>query len=316
MTLYSTYTHVHSAFYIAPRLMIKSPHRNSGKTTLATILRHLSWRGHYTDNASKASIYSASEDEKVTLILDELDTYLLKDRELLGLLNSGHTRDGSVTRRIKGRRKQFSTYMPVVLVGIDLVVPTLESRSIIIPIDRKKEDGSEATIEWHNDEEPVAELEILHNRLAKWAEQNRDLLKITKPERISELHNRAWDNARVMLTIAQVAGGDWPEQARAGILALYKRRRQTVPASELLLGDIGKILAGALKGESLFIQTSELLAELHKIERWEDLTGKGLSEILRPFEIYSREKRVGKQVPRGYNRADFAEAVARYGYRP
>ena len=76
--------------------------------------------------------------------MDEADTYLeQRGDEFRGILNSGHTRDAAVVWRADGVKydpKGFSTWAPIAIAKIGKLPETLASRSIIIPMRRKRPD--------------------------------------------------------------------------------------------------------------------------------------------------------------------------------
>ena len=56
----------------------------------------------------------------------------------------------------------------------------------------------------------------------RWATDNAEALKGTEPEMPPGFDNRLGDNYRVLLAIADLAGGEWPEKR--------VRRRKSFPA--------------------------------------------------------------------------------------
>ena len=104
------------------------------------------------------------------------------------------------------------------------------------------------------------ELDQLARMCARWAADNIGRLRRSDPAVPPNLYNRAADNWRPLLAIADVAGGDWPERAR-GIAA------QTVDADQAkrvgLLADIRDAF-DARKVEQL--KSAELAAALVALE--------------------------------------------------
>ena len=75
-----------------PRLLVTSPTKACGKSTLLEVIDAMAQRGFIVSNASPAAIFRAIEAWKPTLLLDEADTWMKQNEELAGVLNSGHTR--------------------------------------------------------------------------------------------------------------------------------------------------------------------------------------------------------------------------------
>jgi hypothetical protein len=128
------------------------------------------------------------------------------------------------------------------------------------------------------------------------------------------LNDRAQDNYRMVVAIADTAGGDWPQRARQAIGPLAGGRGEASPA-EVLLGDIRDIFEAQRSGK-LF--SSTLVNHLTQLEHrpWGSLSQHALAQILRPFEIAPRVIRIGQKTSRGYERAWFADAFARYVPEP
>ena len=123
IALWILYTHI---FYrdllnISPRLLLTSPVRGCGKTTLLILLEALTANADRADNVTAASIYQDLDpwNPTPTLLLDEGDNLgLLNDRVLRAVLNSGH-RKGGVFKRGGGKRvRKFEVFAPLALAAI------------------------------------------------------------------------------------------------------------------------------------------------------------------------------------------------------
>src|SRR5262245_30940330 len=94
LALYVLHTYVFQHFDITPYLAITSPTRRCGKTVLMTLLYWLCHRGKKSDSMSKAAIYRSVENEKPTLVLDEVGWILDKGDDRQGILCGGFERNG------------------------------------------------------------------------------------------------------------------------------------------------------------------------------------------------------------------------------
>jgi hypothetical protein len=131
-----------------------------------------------------------------------------------------------------------------------------------------------------------------------------------------ELNDRAADVWEPLLAIADIAGGQWPEQAREAACALAENSGEGNPIGSLLL-DIFSLFTIEKRGR---VFTRELVEWLNGLEKhaWaERLKGKPISELwlaqqLRPYQIRPRSIRIGETVSRGYYLDDFMDTCRRY----
>ena len=113
VSLWIAHTFVYQRFTVTPRLMVTSPVRGCGKTTLLDLLEALCVRPLKSDSITAASIYHAVDREHPTLLIDEADNLgLAFNGALRAVLNSGHRRGGKVTRYHGGQARSFATFAP------------------------------------------------------------------------------------------------------------------------------------------------------------------------------------------------------------
>ena len=141
-------TYVHDASYHSPILLITSPEKRCGKSTMLSLLYGLTNRSLLASNISSAAVYRAIEQWSPTLLIDEADTFLKKNDDMAGVINSGHTKTTAFVMRCDGDAnevKRFSTWCPKVIAGIGSQRDTLEDRSIAIPLRRKLDHETSST---------------------------------------------------------------------------------------------------------------------------------------------------------------------------
>lgn len=140
VALWIVHTHCFDCFAHSPRLAIISPEKGCGKTTLLDVLYCLVARPLDTANATVSAIFRIVELAKPTLLIDEADTFLGDNDELRGILNAGHRRGGQVTRTVgeDHEPRQFSTWAPAAIAMIGRLPDTLNDRSIIVSLKRRK----------------------------------------------------------------------------------------------------------------------------------------------------------------------------------
>ncbi len=118
-----------------PRLAVLSPERRCGKTRLLELLARLVRRPVPAANISAAALFRAVEAWQPTVLIDEADTFLAAREEILGLLNSGHTRGTAfVVRCVPDPEagdyvaRIFSTWALVAIAAIGTLPPPLLDR--------------------------------------------------------------------------------------------------------------------------------------------------------------------------------------------
>jgi putative DNA primase/helicase len=164
----------------------------------------------------------------------------------------------------------------------------------------------------------------LARKAARFATDSFGALVRADPDVPKELYNRDADNWRVLLAIADVAGGTWPVRARqaaleiSGVVGEGKRKIQDVAL--LLLGDLREMFI-AWKTDKL--KSAVIVRVLAKMENrpW-PVCDKGnvinpswVAEKLRDFDIEPKVIRFDntpKGLGRGYGTGQFRDAWERY----
>jgi putative DNA primase/helicase len=314
--LWVVHTYLLDCFGISPRLAIVSPEKQCGKTTKLDVLSHLVFRPLATANVSTAAIFRVVESKRPTLLVDEGDTFLFENEELRGVLNSGHRRGGSVLRTVGEdfEPRSFSTYSACAIALIGRLPATLADRSVQIELRRRRADEPIESFRFDR----TAHLDQLSRKVARWALDNADRIRSADPEMPEGVVNRAADNWRPLLAIADVAGGEWPPRARQAVQCTgASTTGDDQSARVLLLTDICAIFAE--RGMDR-LSSAELVAVLIAIEgrpwaEWKagkPITANGLARLLTPFRITPGTIRTSSGTPKGYLRAQFEDAFARY----
>jgi len=214
MALWVLFTHCFEAAQIAPRLAFTSALPRSGKTTALDIISFLVPKAKMSSGLTASYIFRIIDQFCPTLLIDEADTFLEGDNIMRGILNSGHKKSGAYVGRTVGddhEPRDFSTWCPMALAKIGAFPDTLAERSIIIRMQRKQPGDRVRNFTWGK----APGLRNLAKMAARWAVDNLKELKRAKPERPDGLFNdRAVDNWRLMLAIADQIGGEWPVLAR------------------------------------------------------------------------------------------------------
>jgi putative DNA primase/helicase len=140
VALWTLHAHALDAFGISPRLAITSAEKRCGKTTLLDVLGCLVPRPLPTANATAPSIFRTIEACVPTLLIDEADTFLKRNEELRGILNSGHRKATAKVLRLVGDQhepRHFRTWAATAIAMIGRLRGTLADRSIEIRLRRR-----------------------------------------------------------------------------------------------------------------------------------------------------------------------------------
>jgi len=306
----------------SPFMVLVSPTKRCGKTTVLIILSYLTQRAELASNISPSALFRYIEEIRPTLLIDEADSFVKDNEELRGILNSGHTKAAAYVIRnveINGEHKprRFSTWAPKAIATIRELADTLEDRAVMLTLQRKPRRAKIERLRKRDNDDFAA----LRQRSARWAADNFAKLADPDPHIPDALNDRAADNWRPLLAIADLAGGDWPKKARDAALVLSGEEVSTFNVD--LLADIR-----AAFGEAEIITSADLVAALvADPERpWatcgkgdKPLTQNGLARLLKPFTIISDTVHPAERPhAKGYKRVWFEDAWASYlsGQKP
>jgi Protein of unknown function (DUF3631) len=324
VALWVMHAHCFDGFTISPRLGIVSPEKRCGKTTLLGVIEALVPRPLLASNVTVAAVFRTIEAHRPTLLIDEADTFLGDNEELRGIINSGHNRTGMVVRLVGDDHEPrgFSTFCPTAIAAIGSLPGTIEDRAIKITMRRRLK--SEAIVRFRSDR--VGHLHELARKAARWTTDHEHELRAADPEMPEALDDRACDNWRGPLAIADLAGGDWPRMARAASEALSANGAEQDEQSRgvMLLGDILRVFEDRARSggsDSGRVSSTGLVDALVALadrpwatwSRGRPIAAAAVARLLRTFGIASNTIKLsdGKQ-PNGYKRSQFDDAFARY----
>jgi putative DNA primase/helicase len=296
---------------ISPLMVLVSPTKRCGKTSVLILMYFLTPRSELSSNITAPALFRYIEDVRPTLLIDEADSFAKDNEELRGILNSGHTKAAAnVIRNVDHKPRRFSTWAPKAIATIGTLADTLEDRAVVVRLQRKPPGATVQRLGRRDN----ADFAALRSQAARWAADNFDKLADPDPK-MPNLNDRAADNWRPLLAIADLAGGTWPEEARRAACLLSGEQQDGAIGVELLR-DIRSTF-----GDDDVIRSSDLVAKLTAdAERpWAEwkhgrpLTQKQLAGLLAPFHIISLTVHPpGLPDGKGYRRIDFEEAWAAY----
>jgi hypothetical protein len=296
-------------------LVATSPKEDCGKTTLVVqIVGRLVPKPYVSGaNPTEASIFRLADREKPTMIFDNVDTLFQRKPEITELFLNGWTSGIKVPRaeKIDGiwTTVYYDPFCPkaCTLIGTNLPQALL-SRCLLIELWPLKPGEEVVEVDPH-DEALKAELETLNRKLLRWSLDHGDALKSAKPLFPAGFINRQRANAKLLLAIAELAGGDCPDKARAALDKLLRERRE--PGwLDLLLRDLWDVFVEKAR---MNITSKQLLARLtadptsvwHEYNRERRVTERQVAALIRKLHI--RPRLVGKKRVRGYHRQDFLD---------
>lgn len=318
LALWVLHTHTIDAAYISPILAIISPQKRCGKTTVLELLACLVRRPLSASNITAAALFRAIEGLGPTLLIDEAETFLPEHEELRGVLNSGHARSSAQVVRTVGddyEPRVFRTFGPKAIAAIGSLPGTIEDRALIVRMQRR---AAHEHVEGIRRDRIGNQLLPLRRRAARWASDHVEVLKAADPPMPPSLHDRAADNWRPMLALADVAGGQWPALGRAAALALsLTNDAADSEAGVMLLVDLKDLFdsQGVERLASAKVINHLVTLETRPWPEWKrgnPLTPRGLARLLKPFGILPKSIRLGTDTPKGYELRDFEDAFARY----
>jgi hypothetical protein len=320
VTLWIAHAHAFDAFESTPRLAIISAEKGSGKTRTLEILDLLVPRPVMSANMSTAVMFRIIGKTHPTILFDEIDTIFgpkaSSDHEdLRGLINSGH-RPGVPVFRCDGPKnevKEFEVFAPVVLAGLGELPDTIADRSVIV---RMKRRAPHEVIEGFRRRKVQPEADALKARLESWALEWFGWFQSYEPSMPKSLTDRPADVWEALLSVADAAGGEWPERARAAAIELQSLKSDDSGTLGVrLLADIRMVWP---HGEDR-VHTEDLLSRLISLEEspWADLYGKPLDKaklarLLTPYEVTPKQLRIGDRNAKGYELHPLADAWSRY----
>jgi Protein of unknown function (DUF3631) len=323
--LWVLHTYLIDRFLISPRLGIRSPTKRCGKTTLLDVLDRLVARSLPTANVTPAAVFRVIEQHRPTLLIDEADTFLYDNDELRGILNGN--RKGAAVLRTVGEDyepRAFSVFTAVAIALIGALPDTLHDRSVTIELKRRQ--ANEPITPFRPDR--ADHLDVLARKIARWVKDNGRRVGDTDPGMPPGIINRAADNWRPLLAIADVAGGKWPERARATVRAAQATAGDEESRLEQLLEDIRRAFAkngtkvrDMFGAEKIELSSADLVKVLVATEGrpWAEMGKSGkpitqnkIARMLKPLGI--APSMIGPETKRlsGYKLNQFEEAFERY----
>lgn len=316
LALWVMFTWCIDSMNVAPILVISSPEKQCGKTTVLSLLSRLVLRPIPTSNITSAALFRTIEAWHPTLTIDEGDTFMGKSEELRGILNSGHTRDTAFVVRTIGEHhepKRFNTFGAKAIALIGKLPDTLHDRSIVVKLRRKMHTEKIEKLR-HADGMIFVKLQ---SKLRRFARDHAELLRNAPLSFSEDISDRAMDNWEPLLAIAQLADQKWQLRAIQAARALSSRTLDATSYEIELLAEIKNIFS---RKDCKKISSADLITELCTDEErpWatfnqgHNITPRQLSNALGKYGIQSKSMRVDGSNVKGYEYSQFEDAWIRY----
>jgi len=325
LVLWIASTYSINQFSIFPKLVVYSPEKRCGKSTVLDLVDAFSNKALFSSNVTPAVIFRVIDKYQPTLIIDEADTFITsRQDDMVGIINSGHAKSRAKILRADGEDfepKSFSTWAPMAFGSINSLQGTIMDRSITIKLKRKLITEKTARLS----HELKADHKQAREKLLRWTIDNKVAIKANQITPPSLGNDRAVDNWIPLFTIAKLAGEEWLSQCEESY-KLLSGVKQEDTASTLLLKDIRDIFKAIEPTIDLHIpkqvriSSKELVDKLIALEerpwvewkRGQPMTQNSLVRMLKDYGIASKQLRIFGEKKRGYELEQFTDTFTRY----
>jgi len=314
--IWPVHTYIFERFFVTPRMCVRSPVRECGKSVLFLVWTHLVKRALMASSFTPATVFRLIEKYAPSLLIDEAGGAFDDAGEMRRILNMGYRFDGVVPRCVGDsyEPRLFKVFAPVAFALIGTLPSDLHSRCICINLKRKLKGEKVDAYRIGR----MHRLNELARKIARWAADNADAIVNANPELPAGVDNRWADLWVVMLSIAKVAGGDWLERAEKAIKAATEIGDDDGSLLEQALTDIDVVFARRKEDE---VSSDALVTDLVDMEGrpWAEmgksrkaLTKAKLARMLRVPGVSVSPGQVKGGKLRGYKRSQFNDIFARY----
>lgn len=310
VVLWSAHTHAVNAFPASGRLAVLSDQPASGKTRVLELAGLISHDATLETDPTGPALTALISQRQPTVLLDEVDQIWGRaggesHRQLRSILNSGYRKGATVSRRAGGAYVQYEVYAAVAFAGLGILPDTLMSRSIVIRMAQRR---PEQEIEHFSSRIHTAIGISIGEAVGSWARSvTLDLANAwpVVPDGVRDRQEEVWSP---LLAIAEIAGGDWPERARAACseLVLGNESEPVLSPGQRILNDLK-----AVWGRDGNLPTATIVRRLFALPGtpwagwWNEANaGRELSGLLAAYNIRPVRVRDGERVCQGYRRAD------------
>jgi hypothetical protein len=205
----------------SPRLLFSSAEPGSGKSHSMRLTARLCPAPAVLTEPSEPALAQLIGKEKATIALDEADVFFgagSRKAAARAIINDGYTPDGTWARVRKGEVERIPTFGALMLAGLDKMdtgtsgqLEATLKRCIRMRMRRAPAGYRPPRF----DDQARFAATLITGRLGNWAQQELPALSGHIPELPGGIGNREAELWEPLLTVADTAGGPWPDLARA-----------------------------------------------------------------------------------------------------
>jgi putative DNA primase/helicase len=306
-----------------PILVVTSPEKRCGKSTLLDLLLHVTPRAEQFVNPTEASITRRIEKTRPTIIMDEAQSMKRRGSEMsikFGEMLCASVRRDVGTSKCVGDNNEpaaFSIYSPKVFAQIGEPDGVLADRCLPIRLERK---GDERRTRFRL-REAKERGHAIRDRLHQWKTANAEKIEhfYGAVEPLGIANDRLADMMTSLQAVVKVAGGLALLEEYAKTLDEKDRQAEMNSDGVRLLMAIREVFGSKADDPMAFIQTHKLIDRLcqREEEPWREfnrgrpITPERLASTLKDYKIHSSRTTIIPQQT-GYYAGTFHEAWARY----
>ena len=316
ITYWILQTYNMDAFTYAPRLLIISPEKRCGKTTLLSLLGLLSYRAYPIGNCTASVLYKVIEAEQPTILIDEADSFFNGNNEIRNIINVGFQDKFGVARSC-GKNyeniKNYRVFSMMAIASINNLPDTIMDRGIKINMRRNLPTETVSSL---RERDVRDEFEVIKQKCRRFMLDYGEQAGKYIAGNINGLNNRVCDVWEGMIGIASIIG-DEARLIKAAQQITLKNAEDTESLKNLLLKHILQIF---INNHFFDVSSSELVSKLVEIEDspWLEynngraITPHKLAFLLKEYKITTFQKNVNGHNTKHYNFEAFADIFARY----
>ena len=230
VTLWIAFAWIHEIAVHSPILEFTSADSDCGKTTMCGVLKFLTPQAYAAAELTGPNLYRFVDHLKPTLIIDDADRLFERKPDLVHIVNVSWTRGTKIPRQDHGTTRWFDPFCAKVVAGVGILLPkTTKTRAITVKLLPKLPHEKVDAFGHVDDDDFVT----LRRKFARFTIDHAAALKDANPA-VPSFNNRARMNWKMLVAIADLAGGDWPKKARAAAAKLTRERREPSEGKRLL----------------------------------------------------------------------------------
>lgn len=311
LTLACGVSHTLDSFSTVCELLFTSEEKESGKTTAQDIVLMLANNGWSADPTSYALRAKFNEPEKPTLIIDEISDIFGRSglrgngNHLGKILRICYRRTATLSMAVDRVAEEVSCYTMAVLGGLKTAVPDdIRSRCVIFQL--KPVPSSVKGLRDSQDDDTMALGKIHNMRLHQWARGSEDEIKrafrnIRRPHpKFRARRAQIWGP---LYALALEAGADWPERCLSAFkaMALDASDVPVLSPAHMILRDTAALFAADGSEKQFAAAIAAHLRSLPDVALYEDLTDRGLAQLMTEALGPSQSMDIGTARARGYH---------------